>query len=156
MCGITGIFAFNEIGRFNLPNLSRATEALDHRGPDHQNIYVDDFVGLGHRRLSIIDLSNAANQPMSAENGRYQLIFNGEIYNYLELKKELTAFGINFDTESDTEVLLQLLIHEGKAALNKLNGFFAFAFYDLQKGEMLVARDRFGIKPLYYYESDLR
>ncbi len=156
MCGITGIFAFNEIGRFNLPNLSRATEALDHRGPDHQNIYVDEFVGLGHRRLSIIDLSNAANQPMSAENGRYQLIFNGEIYNYLELKKELTAFGINFDTESDTEVLLQLLIHEGKAALNKLNGFFAFAFYDLQKGEMLVARDRFGIKPLYYYEDEDR
>jgi len=154
MCGITGIFAFNEIGRFNLPNLSRATEALEHRGPDHQNIYVDEFVGLGHRRLSIIDLSNDANQPMSAENGRYQIVFNGEIYNYQQIKKQLASAGVSFLTESDTEVLLKLLIHEGKAALNKLNGFFAFAFYDVQKEELLVARDRYGIKPLYYYQDE--
>ncbi|PTB90996.1 asparagine synthetase B, partial [Marivirga lumbricoides] len=74
MCGITGIFAFNEIGRFNLPNLSLATEELAHRGPDHQNIYVDDYVGLGHRRLSILDLSSAGNQPMSSHEGRYQIV----------------------------------------------------------------------------------
>lgn len=156
MCGITGIFAFNEIGRFNLPNLSLATEALAHRGPDHQNIYVDEFIGLGHRRLSIIDLTNDANQPMSAEEGRYQLVFNGEIYNYKALRKELIDAGVNFTTESDTEVLLKLLIHKGQEAINQLNGFFAFAFYDVNKAELLVVRDRFGIKPLYYYHDEDR
>ena len=156
MCGITGVFAFNEIGRFNLPNLSVATEAISHRGPDHQNIYIDDYVGLGHRRLSIIDLSSAAHQPMSAEEGRYQLVFNGEIYNYLALKKELLDAGVNFTTESDTEVLLKLLIHKGHEAIDQLNGFFAFAFYDQQKQELLVARDRYGIKPFYYFYDEDR
>lgn len=154
MCGITGIFAFNEIGRFNLPNLSLATEALSHRGPDHQNIYIDDYVGLGHRRLSIIDLSSAANQPMASDSGRYQLVFNGEIYNYLSLKAEMESQGVVFRTESDTEVLLNLLIHQGKEGINKLNGFFAFAFYDVEKAELLVVRDRYGIKPLYYYQDE--
>jgi asparagine synthase (glutamine-hydrolysing) len=156
MCGITGVFAFNEIGRFNLPNISLATETLEHRGPDIQKVFVGDFVALGHRRLSIIDLNPQANQPMSAEDGRYQLVFNGEIYNYKKLRQELTQKGVQFATESDTEVLLQLLIHEGKDALNKLNGFFAFAFYDQQKEEMMVARDRYGIKPLYYFEDEDR
>lgn len=156
MCGITGVFAFNEIGRFNLPNISLATETLEHRGPDFQKVFVGDFVALGHRRLSIIDLNAQSNQPMSAEDGRYQLVFNGEIYNYKSLRQELSSKGVQFETESDTEVLLQLLIHEGKDALNKLNGFFAFAFYDQQKEEMLVARDRYGIKPLYYLEDEDR
>lgn len=156
MCGITGIFAFNEIGRFNLPNLSLATEELAHRGPDHQNIYVDDFVGLGHRRLSILDLSSAGNQPMSAHDGRYQIIFNGEIFNFKELRQELTSAGISFKTDCDTEVLLQMLILYGEKALERLNGFFAFAFYDVQKQEMLLARDRYGIKPLYYFEDEDR
>ncbi|HET8860231.1 asparagine synthase (glutamine-hydrolyzing) [Marivirga sp.] len=156
MCGITGVFAFNEIGRFNLPNISLATETLEHRGPDFQKVFVGDFVALGHRRLSIIDLNPQSNQPMSAEDGRYQLVFNGEIYNYKLLRQELESKGVQFKTESDTEVLLQLLIHEGKDALNILNGFFAFAFYDQQKEEMLVARDRFGIKPLYYLEDEDR
>ncbi len=156
MCGITGIFAFNEIGRFNLPNLSLATEELSHRGPDHQNIYVDDFVGLGHRRLSIIDLSSAGNQPMSSHDGRYQIVFNGEIYNYKLLRQELISQGVNFKTECDTEVLLQMLIHHGTDALQQLNGFFAFAFYDVQKQEILLARDRYGIKPLYYFEDEDR
>lgn len=156
MCGITGVFAFNEIGRFNLPNISLATETLEHRGPDFQKVFVGDFVALGHRRLSIIDLNPQSNQPMSAEDGRYQLVFNGEIYNYKNLRQELSSKGVQFETESDTEVLMQLLIHEGKDALNKLNGFFAFAFYDQQKEEMLVARDRYGIKPLYYLEDEDR
>jgi len=156
MCGITGIFAFNEIGRFNLPNISVATETLDHRGPDFQKVFVGDFVALGHRRLSIIDLNPNANQPMSAQDGRYQLVFNGEIYNYKSLRQRLSNKGVQFETESDTEVLLQLLIHEGKDALHQLNGFFAFAFYDQQKEEMLVARDRYGIKPFYYYEDEDR
>ncbi len=156
MCGITGIFAFNEIGRFNLPNLSLATETLSHRGPDHQNIYIDDFVGLGHRRLSIIDLSSTAHQPMSSENKRYHLVFNGEIFNFKELRQNLTSKGINFTTESDTEVLLQMLINYGPEALSQLNGFFSFAFYDLEKQEILLARDRYGIKPLYYFQDEDR
>ncbi|WP_340152896.1 asparagine synthase (glutamine-hydrolyzing) [uncultured Marivirga sp.] len=156
MCGITGVFAFNEIGRFNLPNISIATETLEHRGPDFQKVFVGDFVALGHRRLSIIDLNPNANQPMSAHDGRYQLVFNGEIYNYKSLRQDLISKGVEFETESDTEVLLQLLIHEGKDALNQLHGFFAFAFYDQQKEEMLVARDRYGIKPFYYFEDEDR
>lgn len=156
MCGITGIFAFNEIGRFNLPNLSLATEELAHRGPDHQNIYVDDFVGLGHRRLSILDLSSAGNQPMSAHDGRYQIVFNGEIFNFKELRQELISAGISFTTDCDTEVLLHMLIQFGEKAMKRLNGFFAFAFYDVQKQEMLLARDRYGIKPLYYFEDEDR
>jgi len=128
MCGITGVFAFNEIGRFNLPNISLATETLEHRGPDFQKVFVGDFVALGHRRLSIIDLNPQSNQPMSAEDGRFQLVFNGEIYNYKILRQELISKGVQFGTESDTEVLLKLLIHEGKNALNKLNGFFALLF----------------------------
>ncbi|WP_296618427.1 asparagine synthase (glutamine-hydrolyzing) [Marivirga sp.] len=156
MCGITGVFAFNEIGRFNLPNISLATETLEHRGPDFQKVFVGDFVALGHRRLSIIDLNPQANQPMSAEDGRFQLVFNGEIYNYKSLRQDLVGKGVGFETESDTEVLLKLLIHEGRDGLNKLNGFFAFAFYDQQKEEILVARDRYGIKPLYYLEDEDR
>ncbi len=156
MCGITGVFAFNEIGRFNLPNISLATETLEHRGPDFQKVFVGDFVALGHRRLSIIDLNPNANQPMSAHDGRYQLVFNGEIYNYKSLRQDLISKGVEFETESDTEVLMQLLIHEGKNALDQLYGFFAFAFYDQQKEEMLVARDRYGIKPFYYFEDEDR
>lgn len=156
MCGITGIFTFNEVGRFNLPNLSRATQALEHRGPDNQGLYVDEFVGLGHRRLSIIDLSTDANQPFQSADERYQLIFNGEIYNYRLLRKNLEANGVSFRTESDTEVLLQTLIHKGAEGINDLNGFFAFAFYDKQKQEMLVARDRYGIKPLYFLQDEDR
>jgi asparagine synthase (glutamine-hydrolysing) len=156
MCGITGVFAFNEIGRFNLPNISLATETLEHRGPDFQKVFVGDFVALGHRRLSIIDLNPNANQPMSAHDGRYQLVFNGEIYNFKSLRQDLISKGVEFETESDTEVLLQLLIHEGKDALDKLYGFFAFAFYDQQKEEMLVAHDRYGIKPFYYFEDEDR
>lgn len=154
MCGISGIFAFNEIGRVHMVNLASATTALAHRGPDAQGLFNDEFVGLGHRRLSIIDLSTAANQPMEDESGRYVLVYNGEIYNYLEIKKSLQNQGVNFTTSGDTEVLLQVLIHEGQAALPKLNGFFAFAFYDKQEQKLLIARDRVGIKPLYYFQDE--
>lgn len=131
-------------------NLAKATEALSSRGPDNQAHYNDDIVGLGHRRLSIIDTSIEANQPMEDETGRYVIIYNGEIYNFKVLRRDLENKGVSFRTQSDTEVLLYLLIKEGSAALQKLNGFFAFAFYDKQTKELLVARDRFGIKPLHY------
>ncbi|MEQ8470618.1 MAG: asparagine synthase (glutamine-hydrolyzing) [Marinoscillum sp.] len=154
MCGITGIFAFNSIGRINLVHLEAATRALEKRGPDAHNSWFDERVGLGHRRLSIIDTSTAANQPMIDASGQYHIIFNGEIYNFKELKNELTIKGCTFNTTSDTEVLLYAYITWGEAMLSKLNGFFAFAIYNEQDRSLFLARDRFGIKPLLYYHDD--
>ncbi len=150
MCGITGIVAFNHLGRLHMINLARATEELSSRGPDFQLTYHDEFVGLGHRRLSIIDPSPAGHQPMEDASGRYILIYNGEIYNYKTLRKQLETKGINFKSDTDTEVLLYLLIEKGIECLEELNGFFAFAFYDKQEQKLFLARDRFGIKPLVY------
>lgn len=131
-----------------------ATDALTHRGPDAGRFFNDYFVALGHRRLSILDPSPAANQPMTDASERYQLVFNGEIYNFRQLRDSLVQRGVSFRTTSDTEVLLQLLIQEGEEALQKLNGFFSFCFYDTQEETILLARDRFGIKPLFYYADD--
>ncbi len=154
MCGVTGIFAFNQVGRFNMINLSKATSALENRGPDNHGLFNDEMVGLGHRRLSIIDTSIEANQPMTDATGRYKLVFNGEIYNYKILKEELVSKGISFSNNSDSEVLLYLLIEHGSQCISKLNGFFAFAFYDTQEKTLLVARDRYGIKPLHIYQDE--
>ncbi len=154
MCGITGIFAFNEVGSFYMVNLAKAIDSLEKRGPDARGYFIKDFVGLGHRRLSIIDTSYSANQPFKDESGRYVLVFNGEIFNYKALRTQLEQRGHTFRTTSDTEVLLELLIREGASCLTKLIGFFAFAFYDQEKEEMLVARDRFGVKPLLYYQDE--
>lgn len=154
MCGITGIYAFNQVGRFNMINLAKATSAMASRGPDNQALFNNEKVGLGHRRLSIIDTSSDAHQPMTDSTGRYKLIFNGEIFNYRPLRQQLETRGANFVTTSDTEVLLYALIEEGVECLNKLNGFFAFAFYDEQENSLLLARDRFGIKPLHIYQDE--
>ncbi|MEP2026288.1 MAG: asparagine synthase (glutamine-hydrolyzing) [Reichenbachiella sp.] len=154
MCGITGILAFNEIGQSDISNLEKATQALAHRGPDHEGIYSSNLIGLGHRRLSIIDTSSNANQPFEILNGRYAIVFNGEIFNYKSLRKDLISKGIEFKTESDTEVLLHLFANEGKDCLNKLNGFFAFAVYDSFEKSLFIARDRLGIKPLLYYHDE--
>ncbi|HAP63304.1 MAG TPA: asparagine synthase (glutamine-hydrolyzing) [Cytophagales bacterium] len=154
MCGITGVLAFNEIGRFPMINLAQATQGLARRGPDHQGTYVEDRYGVGHRRLSIIDLRPDANQPMKDPSERYVLAYNGEIYNWRSLRQELESKGIEFRTECDTELLLQLLIHEGRDGLQKLNGFFAFAFYDTQTQHLLLGRDRMGIKPLYFFHDE--
>lgn len=150
MCGITGIFAFNLVGKFNKIHTAAATQALSSRGPDFHNVYLDDWVGLGHRRLSIIDTSAIAHQPMWDESNRYGIIFNGEIFNYRELKQELEAKGVPFFSQSDTEVLLKLFILEKEKCLNKLNGFFTFCIYDKQEQSFFIARDRYGIKPLLY------
>jgi asparagine synthase (glutamine-hydrolysing) len=150
MCGITGVFAFNLLGKFNMIHVTSATIALEKRGPDAHDVYTDEFVGLGHRRLSIIDTSAAANQPMWDAQKRYCIIFNGEIFNYQELRKELEAEGVQFVSSSDTEVLLNLYIREKENCLSKLNGFFAFCVYDKQEQTFFVARDRYGIKPLLY------
>lgn len=154
MCGITGIFAFNLVGKFNRIHVTNATMALEKRGPDHQDIYTDEWVGLGHRRLSIIDTRAVAHQPMWDDEKRYCIVFNGEIFNFKELRNRLIARGVSFRTESDTEVLLKLYIAERERCLDQLNGFFAFAIYDKQEESMFVARDRFGVKPLLYVFDD--
>ena len=126
------------------------TRCLAHRGPDGEGIMVDQNVAFGHRRLAIIDLSKHAAQPMSSADAHYVLTYNGEIYNYKELKSELINRRYTFTSNSDSEVLLYTLIEWGMDALNKLNGMFAFAFYDKRNRQIFLARDRYGIKPLYY------
>ena len=154
MCGITGIFAFNQIGAFYMINLGKSIEALSHRGPDGRGSFVDDLIALGHRRLSIIDTENGR-QPMHDISDRYTIVYNGEIFNYKKIKAELVQeFGCLFNTDSDTEVLLSAYMHWGVHCLPRLNGFFAFAIYDKQNHELFVARDRFGVKPLLYYKDE--
>ncbi|HWA33390.1 MAG TPA: asparagine synthase (glutamine-hydrolyzing) [Cyclobacteriaceae bacterium] len=154
MCGITGVFAFNLVGKFSKINVAAATMAISRRGPDFQDIYTDEWVCLGHRRLSIIDTRAVAHQPMWDESNRYSLIFNGEIFNYRELKQELISKRVSFFSESDTEVLLKLFILEREKCLNKLNGFFSFCIYDKVEQSLFIARDRFGVKPLLYLFDD--
>ncbi|WP_425390359.1 asparagine synthase (glutamine-hydrolyzing) [Ekhidna sp.] len=150
MCGITGYKNFANDSDLS-QSLKKATSVLDKRGPDNQATFTHESVGLGHTRLSIIDTSARGNQPMSDKSGRYTLVFNGEIYNYRELANEL---NVDFQSSSDTEVLLYLLIQQREQCLAKLNGFFAFAFYDKETQALLLARDRMGIKPLHYYRNE--
>lgn len=153
MCGITGVYCKNESGNKYLARLNTSVHSLGHRGPDFSNEVLLDQVGLGHARLSIIDTTEGANQPFSDASERYYMVFNGEIYNYKALRKELESGGFSFKTSSDTEVLLAMYIAKGADCLNQLNGFFSFAIFDKYKNELFVARDRFGIKPLLIYQD---
>lgn len=150
MCGISGIFGLE---RIDSPGtvVQRMNKRMGHRGPDAEGVFVSEQVALGHRRLSIIDLNDNANQPMTSYNGRYTLVFNGEIYNFRELKSELQY---PFQTESDTEVVIAAWSQWGPAALQRFNGMFAFALWDEEQKELFLVRDRLGIKPLYYAEKD--
>lgn len=154
MCGITGILSFNVVGRMQLVHLERATRALEKRGPDNHGTWFDERAGLGHRRLSIIDVSAASNQPLWDESGRYAIVYNGEVYNYEALREKLKSGGVHFWTSSDTEVVLQAFMQWGEDCVKELNGFFSFAIYDIQKKSLFLARDRFGIKPLLYYQDE--
>ena len=154
MCGITGIYSKNLAGKMHMINLSNATEKIIRRGPDARGVWMNDLVGLGHRRLSIIDTSYHANQPMSDASGRYRIVYNGEIYNFRELRADLLEKGIRFQSASDTEVLLYSFIEQKEKCLSHLNGFFAFAIYDEQENSLFLARDRYGIKPLYYSDDE--
>ena len=154
MCGIVGISSRTAIDDQLWRQLKNACNSLRFRGPDHEGILKIDHIGFGHRRLSILDTSAKAHQPMTEKKGRYHIIFNGEIYNYRELKEELIKEGYTFETTGDTEVLLQAYDRYGSAFLNKLNGFFALAIYDAKEKQLLLARDRYGIKPLLYFSSE--
>jgi asparagine synthase (glutamine-hydrolysing) len=152
MCGIAGILNFDG-EPVDRSVLSAMTDAIAHRGPDSEGHWFRDGVGLGHRRLSIIDLSTEANQPMVSSDGNTVIVFNGEIYNYRELAKELELKGAPCRTHSDTEVILNLYRIYGTSCLAHLRGMFAFAIWDSSQKRMFVARDRVGIKPFYYLLS---
>jgi asparagine synthase (glutamine-hydrolysing) len=149
MCGITGIVAISEKEK-NFSGLDASLATMHRRGPDYSATFVNDRVAFGHARLSIIDTSEAAHQPFKDSSGRYTIIFNGEIFNYLALKKIVEDHGIILQTSSDTEVLLYMYIIMGKDCQNLLNGFWAFAIYDNISNDVFLSRDRYGIKPLYY------
>src|ERR1022692_387660 len=150
MCGICG--QFNISGQpVERPVIERMTASISHRGPDSNGVFVRGRIGLGHQRLSIIDLSQAGGQPMQSLGGDKWIVFNGEIYNYAALKRALELEGERFVSSSDTEVLLKLYERYGSACLDKVDGMFAFAVWDANAESLVLARDRIGIKPLYYY-----
>jgi len=150
MCGICGIFDLSGKS-IQLDTLSRMNSRLGHRGPDGQGELIDREVGLGHRRLSIIDVGGGA-QPIGNEDGSIQIVFNGEIYNFIELRDELLKAGHTFKTKSDTEVIVHAYEQWGKACVKHFNGMFAFAIWEANKRELFLARDHLGIKPLYYVQ----
>ena len=148
MCGITGLIHFDN-SPVSPEVLQRMTDAISHRGPDGEGHWIEGNVGIGHRRLAIIDLSPAGHQPMVSANHRFLLSYNGEIYNFRELRSELEAKGYWFRSRTDSEVVLNALAEWGVEALNRFNGMFALALWDRKERTLLVARDRYGIKPLY-------
>jgi asparagine synthase (glutamine-hydrolysing) len=155
MCGIAGILSFKkELTPSHLQRLELALQQQTHRGPDAKSIWTSSRVGLGHNRLSIIDLTSSANQPFFKEDLGLTIVFNGEIYNYLSLKKELELLGYHFTTTSDTEVLLAAFRHYGKDVCTYLVGMFAFVIYDHQNQTLFAARDRFGEKPFFYIHNN--
>ena len=153
MCGIAGIVNYSGAS-IAPPVLKLMTDAIAHRGPDGEGHWIEGNIGFGHRRLSIIDLSPAGHQPMISADYRYVLTYNGEIYNFLELRTELEAKGYWFRSQSDSEVVLSALAEWGSEALLKFNGMFSLAFWDRKEKRLLLARDRYGIKPLYYFQDD--
>jgi len=154
MCGIAGIYNFGSDERLDTKIIHRMCEKLIHRGPDDYGIYVKEPVGLGHRRLTIIDLSSKAKQPMSNEDGSIWITFNGEIYNFHEIRDDLIKKGHLFRTKSDTEVIIHAYEEYGPGCLDKFIGMFAFAIWDGNRRRIFLARDRIGKKPLVYYLSN--
>ena len=153
MCGITGQINFDG-ERVSPDILKKMTDAIAHRGPDGEGHWIEENIGLGHRRLAIIDTSSAGRQPMISADNRFVLTYNGEVYNYKELRSELKAKGYHFKSQTDSEVVLSALVEWKEHALLKLNGMFALALWDRREKSLLLARDRYGIKPLYYFHGD--
>ncbi len=152
MCGIVGVIDFS--GEILSEDVAKnMLGAIAHRGPDGEGVYFDSQLMLGHRRLSIIDLDERSAQPMTCDDNRYTITYNGELYNYLELKDELRSIGYSFKTESDTEVILQSYAEWGEKCVERFNGMFAFGLWDTKSKSLFLARDRYGIKPLYIYRQ---
>ncbi|MBK7683373.1 MAG: asparagine synthase (glutamine-hydrolyzing) [Bacteroidetes bacterium] len=153
MCGIAGFLSFNDY--FKEEDIQLMTDRIAHRGPDASGKFYDGTCGLGHRRLSIIDLSDRANQPMHSANDRYVIAYNGEVYNFqqigAQLKESNADLKFKFRTSSDTEIILEAFVHSGIDFVHQLNGMFAIAIYDKYEKELYLIRDRLGIKPLMYY-----
>src|ERR1700728_2101245 len=149
MCGITGIMQFGNDTRVEPATLRRMCAAMVHRGPDDEGIYTAGSVGLGMRRLSIVDLATG-HQPLSNEDATAWIVFNGEIYNHAALREKLQSLGHRYSTNSDTETIVHLYEEYGKDCVQHLRGMFAFAIWDTKKKSLFIARDRLGIKPLYY------
>jgi len=154
MCGIAGYISLNNSISPN--QLRQGATLMQHRGPDAEGFYFsdDNKIGLAHRRLAILDLSVAANQPMLSADGRYCIVFNGEVYNFNELKQQLTDKGASLKTTSDTEVILELFVQKGPSCFATMNGMFTFAIYDNKENTVTLCRDHVGIKPLFYYADD--
>lgn len=150
MCGICGVYYLEQQRLIDKVKLEKMTRSMRHRGPDDEGFYIEGNIGLGHQRLSIIDLSSLARQPMANGNERLWIVYNGEIYNYLELRKQLEGKGHTFHSHSDTEVILHLYEEQGPSCVQYLNGMFAFAIWDRSERTLFATRDHFGIKPFYY------
>src|SRR4030042_3258486 len=158
MCGINGFISLNNsIDIRNQDNIKaqigQMNDLISHRGPDSDGIYCKYPICFGFRRLSIIDLTDDANQPMQSSDGEIVIVFNGEIYNYVEIRQELKNKGYLFKTQSDTEVIINSYIEYGFRCVAKFNGMWAFALYDFRKNILFCSRDRFGVKPFYYYSD---
>ena len=155
MCGVAGIYSYKKLNNISREELVRINNAMAKRGPDGQGYWYSDdgYIGLCHRRLAILDLSKDGSQPMVSKNGRYVISFNGEIYNYPQLKKQLDDAGIVLDTKTDTETLLELYALKGIALFSELRGMFAFVIWDVKLKELICVRDPYGIKPLYYHDD---
>lgn len=150
MCGINGILHLQSQKKVDERILTKMRDSLEHRGPDDKGLFIENNIGFGHRRLSILDVSLAGHQPFLSEDGRYVLVYNGEIYNFREFYPELKSNGFDIRTTSDTEVLMKLFQLHGLKMLNRLNGMFAFAIWDKMEKKLTLVRDRMGVKPLYY------
>ena len=154
MCGIVGFTGLQIPDPERMALLKAMTELLKHRGPDDGGQELIGEVALGHRRLTIIDLSDAGHQPMSTPDGQVWMVYNGEFYDYRRARDELVNDGIRFESASDTEVSLHLYLKYGLRFIDRIDGMFALAIYDRRHDRLILARDRIGIKPLYYYEND--
>ena len=154
MCGVFGVWKYQDSGRPDLDRLSEAARLMDHRGPDHQGVYADGRVGLAHTRLSLVDLHARSNQPFWEPTHQHCLVYNGEIYNFRELRDLVRRPDLAFETTGDTEVLLHSLVHLGvEETLKRVEGMFAFAWYDSVACRLVLARDRFGMKPLFFHDG---
>lgn len=150
MCGINGILHLQSQKKVDERTLTKMRDSLEHRGPDDKGLFIENNIGLGHRRLSVIDVSSAGHQPFLSDDARYVLVYNGEVYNFKDFYPELRSNGFDIKTSSDTEVLLKLFQLYGLKMLHRLNGMFAFVIWDTRERKLIAVRDRMGVKPLYY------